>query len=271
LEILMPPAKTPPEQLHEAYLKALLALHEKAEASQEHMRESSEALLEANRSSLELLAERLIEVTERSARELSEVMLAKTRERVEVVIQPATTEDALTKEERLKQRQLVLTYNAFRTMLGRAPTSGGPGAAAVFLADRVDEDGVPDCRGESITILSPAPFTFTEDGWTLMAITNHNQTLRAPIHRHELPVRVQVPHLGGDVDVARLQIHDHSGDPIYLGLGRATQTRNAERHKRTHDGNSSPPLQHNDDKGARDSHLQDDSADASAELDRGTR
>jgi hypothetical protein len=229
----MPPAKTPEEPvdpLHEV-LKSLVALQEHAAASQQQMRESSEALIEANRSTLEVLTQRLIEATERSARELSDAMVKSRSEQLAVVVQPPA-EDATTREQRLRQQQLVLSYNAFRTVLGRAPTSGSPGAAVVFMADRVDGAGEHDSDGDSIKILAPAPFLFVEDGWTLVLITTTGQTLYAPLHREKVPVRVQVEHLGANLDVARLEIRSHDDTPLYLGVGPATHTQNARKHKR---------------------------------------
>jgi hypothetical protein len=228
----MPPAKRPNEPadpLHEV-LKSLVALQEHAAASQEQMRESSEALIEANRSTLEVLTQRLIEATERSARELSEAMLKSRSEQLAVVVQPPA-EDATTREQRLRQQQLVLTYNAFRTMLGRTPGTGSAGAAAVFMADRVNGTGEHHSDGgDSIEILFPAPFRAVEDGWTLVVITTTGQTLYAPLHRDA--VRVQVEHLSANLDVARLEIRDHDNNPLYLGLGPATQTQNARKHQR---------------------------------------
>jgi hypothetical protein len=230
----MPPAKSPnepdAEPLHEV-LKSLVALQEHAAASQEQMRESSEALIEANRSTLEVLTQRLIEATERSARELSQAMLKSRQEQVAVVVQPPA-EDATTREQRLRQRQLVLTYNAFRTMLGRTPGTGSLGAAVVFMADRVDGAGKSAGHGDSINILRQAPFRSVEDGWKLVVITTTGQTLYAPLHRHTVPVRVPVDGLGAHLDVARLEIRDHDDTPLYLGLGPATQTQNALQHKR---------------------------------------
>jgi hypothetical protein len=241
----MPPTKRPagsatrppegaPEALQEM-LKTLVALQASAQASQQHVRESSEALIEANRSNLEQLAERVVEATERTARELADAMRERKPERVEVVLeQPARADDAVTREQRLRQRQLVLTYDAFRTMLGRAPTSGAPGAAAVFMAVRVNADGQRDDDADSILISGPAPFAVVEAGWTLVAITSTNQTLRAELERHGLPYRVQMEHLAARIDIRRLEIRDASDDPIYLGVGPATQTDNSERHRGAH-------------------------------------
>ncbi|MGZ4248404.1 MAG: hypothetical protein ACXVUE_08880 [Solirubrobacteraceae bacterium] len=229
----MPPAKRPnepAEPLHEV-LKSLVALQEHAAASQQQMRESSEALIEANRSTLEVLTQRLIDATGRSARDLSAAMLKSRSEQLAVVVQPPA-EDATTREQRLRQQQLVLTYNAFRTMLGRTPGTGSSGAAVVFMADRVDGAGKHDPDSDSIKILSPAPFRAVEDGWTLVLITTTGQTLYAPMHRDKVPARVQVEHLSGNLDVARLEIRDHDDNPLYLGLGPATQTHNARKHKR---------------------------------------
>jgi hypothetical protein len=228
----MPPAKTPNEPvepLHEV-LKSLVALQEHAAASQEQMRESSEALIEANRSTLELLTQRLIDATERSARELSEAMIASRPE--QLVVQSA--EDATTKEQRLEQQQLVLTYNAFRTMLGRAPTSLSRGAAVVFMADRVDDRGQHDSDGDSILILSPAPFAVVKDGWKLVAITTRGEPLTESLRRHVIPVRVRVQDLAPDLDIARLEIRGPDDNPLFLGLGPATHTQNAKRHKGRH-------------------------------------
>jgi hypothetical protein len=232
-ENVMPPAKPPnePAEPLQEVLKSLVALQEHAAASQDQMRESSEALIEANRSTLEVLTQRLIEATERSARELSEAMLRSRAEQVAVVVQPPA-EDTTTREQRLRQQQLVLSYNAFRTLLGRAPTSGSPGAAVVFMADRVNGAGGHDPDGDSIKILSPAPFPAVEDGWTLMVITTTGQALCAPLHRDEVPVRVPVEHLGANLDVARLEIRDHHDNPLYLGVGPATHTHNAREHRR---------------------------------------
>jgi hypothetical protein len=222
----MPSEKTSPDPIQDSYLEALRRLVAQTEASQRLMQESSQALLEANRSSLEQFAERLIEASNRSARELSEILSAKTREYHEVVIQPlpVSGQDATSKE-------LLLTYDVFRTMLGRAPTAFAPGAASVFIAERVDGKGKRDDDGDSIKILSPAPFAGTEDNWTLVVLTTDSKTLSASLHTNELPVIVQVPHLASDIDILRLEILDQNGDPIFLGLGPAVQTRNAQRHK----------------------------------------
>lgn len=222
----MPPDKTPPDPLQDSYLEALQMLREQTEASQRHTQESSRALLEANRASLEQLAEKLIEASRRSAHELSEALLARTRERHEVIIQPtpASTPDATNKE-------LVLTYNAFRTMLGRAPTAFAPGAASVFIAERVNNHGSRNDEGDSIKIVSPAPFAATESDSTLVAVTTENKTLSASLPTHSLPVTVHVPGLDPGTDILRLEIFDNNGDPIFLGLGPAVQTQNAQRHK----------------------------------------
>jgi hypothetical protein len=226
----MPPAKTPNEPvepLHEV-LKSLVALQEHAAASQEQMRESSEALIEANRSTLEVLTERLIEATQRSARELSEAMLKSRPEQVAVVVQPQA-EDATTRQQRLRQQQLVLTYNALRTMLGRTPGVGSTGAAVVFIAERVGgSSGTFDPGGDSIKILS-APFRVVEDTWTLVVITTTGQTLYAPMRGK---LQVQVGHLGADLDIRRLEIQDEAKTPLFLGVGPATQTHNARKYKR---------------------------------------
>jgi hypothetical protein len=101
----------------------------------------------------------------------------------------------------------------------------------VFTAIRVDDKNQPDGDGDSIRILAPAPFAVAEHGWTLAAITNTNHTLRAELEPHAPPFRVQVPHLAADVDIRRLEIRDANDDPIYLGVGPATRTHNATRHK----------------------------------------
>lgn len=212
----MPPEKTTPDQPQDEYLKALTAIQEMVKESQ---RESSAAMIEAHRASLEHLAERFIEA-----------MRGEAKRPIEVIVPPPApaADDQITKEQRLRQRELVLSYNAFRTMLGRAPTSGAPGAAVVFIARRVNHKGQRDACGDCISIPGPAPFAAVEDGWTLVAITTANQTLRAPLHRHKLPVDVQVEHLRADVDIGRLEIRDENDDPIYLGVGPATQTHNVD-------------------------------------------
>src|SRR5262249_33691203 len=179
---------------------------------------------------IEQLAERLIEATQRTAQELSEAIREGRPERI-VIEQAPPVKDPITREQRLRQRQLVLTYDGWRTMLGRAPTSGAPGAAVVFMAIRVDDKNQPDEDGDSIRILVPAPFAVVEHGWTLAAITNTNPTLRADLEPHAPPFRVQVPHLAANVDIRRLEIRDGNDDPIYLGVGPATQTHNAARHR----------------------------------------
>lgn len=265
----MPLAKTPPDPPEDEYLKTLIALQESVRESHTHVLASSQALIEAHRSSLEQLAERLIEATERNARELHEAVREGKAEHVKVVVQPpAGADDALTKEQRLKQRQLVLAYNAFRTMLGRAPTSGAPGAAVVFMALRVNDQGQRDDHGDSIWIPYPAPFASVEDGWTLVAITTTNQTLRAPLHHHDLPVRVQVEHLRANLDISRLEIRDANDDPIYLGVVPATPTGNDERDRRKrHPGEAADPADPDDD--AADEHL--DRTTPTRELDREIR
>lgn len=253
----MPPAKTP-DQPQDEYLKTLIALQETVKESQTHVRESSEALIEAHRASLEQLAERLIEAMRRDAERAIEV----------VVEQPPAADDQITREQRLRQRQLVLSYNAFRTMLGRAPTSGAPGAAVVFMAVRVNEQGQSDPCGDSIAIPRPAPFVSLEDGWTLVAITTANQTLRTPLHRGELSVRVQIEHLRADMDIARLEIRDANDDPLYLGIGPATQTHNAERERRKrHAAEGAPPAERDDDAPG----LHEDLTTSTRELDREIR
>jgi hypothetical protein len=238
-EILMPPTKTPPEPGSPAQgepdplqevLKTLVALQESAQASRRDVLDSSGALMEANRANLEQLAERLIEATQRTAHELSEAIREGRPDRI-VIEQAPPVEDAVTREQRLRQRELVLTYDAWRTMLGRAPTSGAPGAAAVFTAIRVDDKNQPDEDGDSIRILAPAPFAVAQHGWSLTAITSTNHSLRAELEPHAPPFRVQVPHLAADVDIRRLEIRDANDNPIYLGVGPATQTHNAARYR----------------------------------------
>ena len=224
-----PSADRPRDDVHGAYLEALRALQARAERSEEQLHESSRALLETNRSSLEQLARELIAVTEHGTHELAEVLLARSRERLDVSIQQQPpAEDPTTREQRLRQRELVLSYNGLRTMLGRAPTSGAPGAAVVFQAQRVTERGDPDPEGESILILGPAPFAAVEGGWTLVATTTQGQTLPAQLHQHDIPLRVQVPHLTAEIDIGRLEIRDQNGDPIFLGVGPVLQTDNAQ-------------------------------------------
>jgi hypothetical protein len=256
----MPPAKTPPDQPQDEYLKTLVALQETVKESQTQVRESSEALIEAHLASLEQLAERLIEGMRGAAAERP----------IEVIVQPPppAVDDQITREQRLRQRQLVLSYDAFRTMLGRAPTSGSPGAAVVFMAMRVNDKGQRDACGDSIVIPRPAPFASVEDGWTLVAITTANQTLRAPLHRHDLPTTVQVKHLRADVDIGRLEIRDASDDPLYLGVGPATQTHNVERHRRMHQGGeAAAPVERGDDA----PHPHEDLTTSTPELDREIR
>ena len=169
---------------------------------------------------------------------------------IELIVPPpaAAADDQITKDQRLRQRELVLSYNAFRTMLGRAPTSGAPGAAVVFIATRVNYEGQPDARGNWINIEGPAPFAAVEDGWTLVVITTANQTLRAPLHHHGVPTPVQVKQLRAGVEIGRLQIRDENDDPIYLGVVPATQTHNVERHRRAqHAGEGAAPVEQGDD------------------------
>ncbi len=183
-------------------------------------------LIEAHQASLEQLGQRLIDAMSASSEAMSASRWSSSHHA------PAA-DDQITQEQRLRQRQLILSYNAFRTMLGRAPTSGAPGAAVVFMAVRVNRKGQPDPRGDSIKIPGPAPFASLEDGWTLVAITTTDQTLRAALHRDDLPSTVQVEHLRAESDIGRLEIRNENDDPIYLGVGSATQTHNVERHRRS--------------------------------------
>jgi len=116
--------------------------------------------------------------------------------------------------ERLKQRELVLTYDAWRTMLGR------PGAASVFQAERGYSE-----EGEPVLHINAGPFDEVGRGWTLVVTLDNGKTLRA-----DLPeggrgrVRVALPRLDPEGQIRRLEIVDERGYPLYLGLGAALQT-----------------------------------------------
>jgi hypothetical protein len=116
--------------------------------------------------------------------------------------------------ERLEQRGLVLTYNAWRTMLGRAQ------AASVFQATRgFGEDDEPN-----VIRIHAAPFDETGRGWTLALTLDTGKVLRAELLEGDRPpCTVQVSGLRREMTIRRLEIRDERGNPLYLGLGPAVQ------------------------------------------------
>jgi hypothetical protein len=126
-------------------------------------------------------------------------------------------------EERLAQRELALTYDAWQTLMAR------PRAASVFVAERVDKEQKRSAGGEYVMITA-APFAASKADWTLVA---HIAGLADPVQHQmpdgSLPVPVLVPHLTPERDLTRLEIRDRQGRPRYLGVGPALQTNNQAR------------------------------------------
>jgi Putative mono-oxygenase ydhR len=113
-------------------------------------------------------------------------------------------------------RELIFTYDAWRTLLGRAE------AASVFVAERgFGEDGEPNVirihvvRSEEVG-----------DGWTLVLTLDDDTVLRADLSAHgEPPFTVRVPGLSQGMVIRRLEIRDRQGRPRYVGVRPAIQTK----------------------------------------------
>jgi hypothetical protein len=135
--------------------------------------------------------------------------------RLPVVVSVADEYDSA---ERLEQRELVLTYNAWRTMLGRA------GAASVFQAVRgFDEDG------ETAIHIQAGPFDEIGNGWTIVATLDNGKTFRADLTEDGRGrVKARIPGLDPERQMRRLEIRDERGNPLYLGLGHALETQHQQ-------------------------------------------
>jgi hypothetical protein len=108
----------------------------------------------------------------------------------------------------LPQRRLALTYNAFRTLLGRQ------GTAAIISATR----GGPDNdAGDVLTLRGPIPSTPI----TVVAYgPNGAEIGRDPEHKRDGELRyATIPGLKDEMTISRIEIFDENRQPILLGPG----------------------------------------------------
>jgi hypothetical protein len=104
------------------------------------------------------------------------------------------------------QQRMALTYNAFRTLLGRS------GAAAIVRATR----GGPDNNaGDVLTLEGPIPSTRV----TVVAYGPDGAEIgRDPEHRRDGEVRhATIPGLKDEMTISRIEILDENHRPILLG------------------------------------------------------
>jgi hypothetical protein len=106
------------------------------------------------------------------------------------------------------QRRLALSYNAFRTLLGRAR------AAAVIDAAR---GGPANDAGDVLTLTGPIPSTPI----TVIVYGSDGAELgRATEHRREGELRyATIPGLKDEMAISRIEILDQNQHPILLGPG----------------------------------------------------
>ncbi|HUA06070.1 MAG TPA: hypothetical protein VMB27_19335 [Solirubrobacteraceae bacterium] len=160
------------------------------------------------------------------AREQSRKLVESVRDRQEEVFAPAPgieVVEAFDAGDRLAQAELAVTYMAWRTLLCR------PGAASIFVVERVTEQGKLSAEG-SYVLISSAPFTRTHAGWTLVAsISGVASPVHASPSEKGLRVPVYIPDLTADRDLTRLEIWDQEGRPRFVGVGQAFQTNNQAR------------------------------------------
>ena len=233
----MPPAKTPnepAEPLHEVPEVAGRAARDAA-ASQEQMRESSEALIEANRSTLETLTER----SHRGDRAERREVAGDAQEPLGTARRggppPPTTQINEGTASAAASSWCSPTTRFGRCSAGH-PASGLAGAA-VGVHGRPGQRRRPARRTAATRSrsCSPAPFAAVEDGWTLVVITTAGQTLYAPLSpRRAVPVKVQSICAPTSTSAA-WRSGTHDDDPLYLGVGPATQTHNARQTHATPD------------------------------------
>jgi hypothetical protein len=196
-------------------VKAVTALADRA------LEESAEAreLAREDRATIYRLIEENVQAREAAAaeaeRQSQEALAAFRARRADTPRLPvmASVADDYDTAERFEQRELVLSYDAWRTMLGRT------GAASVFQAERVFEG---EKSGEILIYASP--FTATGRGWTLAVSTTDGKSYEVDLPENEPSpgLRVPVPVPPGSV-IGRLEIRDGRGYPLYLGLGPAVQ------------------------------------------------
>ncbi|HEY4830522.1 MAG TPA: hypothetical protein VIH85_27395 [Solirubrobacteraceae bacterium] len=202
-------------------VKAVTSLADRA------LEESAEAreLAREDRATIYRLIEENVQAREAAAaaaeRHSEEALAAFRARRADTPRLPvmASVADDYDAAERLEQRELVLTYDAWRTMLGRT------GTASMFQADReFGDDDDPD----KIWILA-GHFEETGRGWTLVVTTEDGKVAEADVPAGERPPRVVVPvSLPRVSQIRRLEIRDGRGYPLYLGLGPALQTQNRQ-------------------------------------------
>lgn len=106
------------------------------------------------------------------------------------------------------QRRLALTYDAFRTLLGRQ------GSAAIITATR---GGPAKDAGDVLTLTGPIPSTKI----TVVAYGSDGAEIgRDPEHRRDGEVRhATIPGLKDDMTISRIEILDENQHPILLGAG----------------------------------------------------
>lgn len=106
------------------------------------------------------------------------------------------------------QQRLALTYNAFRTLLGR------PGAAAIIGAAR---GGPANDAGDVLTLTGPIPSTRI----TVVAYgADGAEVGRDPEHQRDGEFRyATIPGLKDEMTISRIEILDENHQPILLGPG----------------------------------------------------
>jgi hypothetical protein len=117
-------------------------------------------------------------------------------------LRPPPSPTALTAD----QQRLALTYNAFRTLLGRT------GAAAIISATR---GGPDDDAGDVLTLRGPIPPTSI----TVVAYGSDGKEIgRDPEHRRHGEIRyATIPGLKDEMTISRIEILDENRQPILLG------------------------------------------------------
>jgi hypothetical protein len=106
------------------------------------------------------------------------------------------------------QRRLALTYNAFRTLLGRQ------GSAAIISAAR---GGPGNDAGDVLSLRGPIPSTRI----TVVAYGSDGAEIgRDPEHRRDGELRyATIPGLRDEMTISRIEILDEDCQPILLGPG----------------------------------------------------
>ncbi|HUA50023.1 MAG TPA: hypothetical protein VMA77_32630 [Solirubrobacteraceae bacterium] len=188
-----------------------------SEEARELVREDRAEFYRVLREENALVREAAAEAAERHSREA----LAALQDRRPDAALPMITSvaDEYDATERLEQRELVLSYMAWLTLLGRA------GVASVFLAQRM---GGAKGGSDGIQIYA-APFEQMVYGWTLVVTLDGGKALTGSVTKTERPpVVVPVPYLRPETQIRRLEICDERGNPLYLGIVTAVQVQHRQ-------------------------------------------